>query len=258
MIKSIFKDMTQSNFESGVSESKEGLPAHIAIIMDGNGRWAESKSLKRIQGHQAGVESIREVVTASCDLGIQYLTLYAFSTENWQRPKLEIDVLMHLLSDYLDKELKTLTKNNVRFQVIGRIHTLPKEIQKKIAFNVKETENNTGLTLTLALSYSSRCEIVDAMKDLALKVKDGILSPEDINEEVIQQHLYTKDMPDPDFLIRTSGEMRVSNFLLWQLSYTEIFVTDVFWPDFRKQNFLNAIQSFQKRERRFGRTNFSN
>jgi len=236
---------------------KQNIPEHVAIIMDGNGRWAESKGLQRIQGHQAGVESIRAVVREAREIGVQYLTLYAFSTENWQRPKKEVDFLMTLLSDYLDRELQELTKNNIRFKVIGRIENLPEAIREKISKNIEATKNNDALTLTLALSYSSRCEILDMVKKLGEKIQLGSLNPSDITEELIQDNLYTAGVPDPDFLIRTSGEMRISNFLLWQLSYTEIYVTEVLWPDFRKDNFLKAIQSFQRRERRFGRTNLA-
>ncbi|MBI4971642.1 MAG: isoprenyl transferase [Candidatus Omnitrophica bacterium] len=231
------------------------LPQHVAIIMDGNGRWAKSQHLPRIEGHRAGVESIRDTLRACNELGIPYLTLYAFSNENWQRPKDEVSFLMRLLSEYLDQELKELNKNNIRFQVIGRKDMLPAEIQKKIERNVKETVGNKKLVLTLALSYSGRLELVDAVRKIAQKIKDGSLELKDITESTIEENLYTVGLPDPDFLIRTSGEMRISNFLLWQMSYTEIYVTDVLWPDFRKQHFIDAIEAYQKRERRFGRTN---
>lgn len=230
------------------------LPQHIAIIMDGNGRWAMDRNLPRVQGHQAGVESIRSIVRAAGELGLKYLTLYAFSTENWGRPQDEIGFLMNLLSNYLDKELAEITKNNIRFRMIGHLEDLPVEIQKKIRRNLKETENNTGLTLNLALSYSARIEIVDAVKRIAEKVKNGQLPIDDITPDIFSAHLYTAGTPDPDLLIRTSGEMRISNFLLWQLSYTEIYVTEKLWPDFRKEDLLAAIRDFQKRERRFGRT----
>lgn len=238
------KDRPQSN-----------LPKHVAIIMDGNGRWAKQRRLERIEGHRAGVESIRETVKITRELGIPYLTLYAFSTENWQRPQKEVGFLMGLLSEYLDREFKELTKNGIRFQVIGRTDMLPREIQKKIIRNIEETRENKALTLTLALSYSGRCEIVDAVKQIAQKVRSGELNASNITESTVVEHLYTRGIPDPDFLIRTSGEMRISNFLLWQMSYTEIYVTDVLWPDFRRLHFLEAIESYQKRERRFGRTN---
>ncbi len=236
----------------------KNLPKHVAIIMDGNGRWAKQKRLPRIEGHRAGVESIRETLRACNELHIPYLTLYAFSNENWHRPKDEVNFLMGLLSDYLDKELQDLNKNNIRFRVIGRIEMLPSEIQKKIERNVELTKNNTALVLTVALSYSGRLELVDAVRKIAEKAKAGNLNPSEISELTIASHLYTNGLPDPDFLIRTSGEMRISNFLLWQMSYTEIYVTDVLWPDFRKQNFFEAIEAYQKRERRFGRTNIPN
>ena len=241
--------------ENSKLNASSKVPQHVAIIMDGNGRWAKSRRLPRIEGHRAGVESIRDTLRACNELHIPYLTLYAFSNENWQRPKDEVSFLMSLLSQYLDQELKDLNKNNIRFQVIGRIDMLPSEIQKKIERNIKDTAGNTALILTLALSYSGRLELVDAVKQIAQKVKDGKLDPKDITESVIEKNLYTVGLPDPDFLIRTSGEMRISNFLLWQMSYTEIYVTDVLWPDFRKQHFMEAIEDYQRRERRFGRTN---
>ena len=245
----------QAMIENSKSNSPANVPRHVAIIMDGNGRWAKARRLPRIEGHRAGVESIRDTLRACNELHIPYLTLYAFSNENWQRPKDEVSFLMSLQSQYLDQELKDLNKNNIRFQVIGRIDMLPTEIQKKIERNIKETAGNTALVLTLALSYSGRLELVDAVKQIAQKVKEGKLDPKDITESVIEKNLYTAGLPDPDFLIRTSGEMRISNFLLWQMSYTEIYVTDVLWPDFRKQHFMEAIEDYQKRERRFGRTN---
>ncbi|MBI4398252.1 MAG: isoprenyl transferase [Candidatus Omnitrophica bacterium] len=232
-------------------------PRHIAVIMDGNGRWAEQRRLPRIEGHRAGVESIREVLRAAHELEIPYITLYAFSNENWHRPKEEVNFLMRLLSDYLDKEFEELHKNNIRFQAIGRTDMLPEEIQKKIEKNIKATEHNTALTLTVALSYSGRLELVDAVKKISEKVARGQLRTSEITEAVVSEHLYTQGLPDPDLLIRTSGEMRISNFLLWQMSYTEIYVTDVLWPDFRKQHFFEAVEAYQKRERRFGRTHLT-
>jgi undecaprenyl diphosphate synthase len=232
----------------------EELPKHIAIIMDGNGRWALEKNLPRVQGHQAGVDSIRDIVRACGEIGIRYLTLYAFSTENWARPKDEVSFLMGLLSAYLDRELEEIKKNNIRFTPIGRIADLPAEIQKKIARNVEETRENTGMRLMLALSYSSRLELVDAVKAIAGKVRSGELALDQITPETLSDHLYTAGVPDPDLLIRTSGEMRISNFLLWQLSYTEIYVTEKLWPDFRRPDLMVAIKAYQGRERRFGRT----
>lgn len=230
------------------------LPLHVAIIMDGNGRWARERNLPRVRGHQAGVDSIRDVVRAAGEMGIRYLTLYAFSTENWARPKEEVSFLMNLLSEYLDKELQEMTSNNVRLNIIGRIEDLPEEVRDKLKRNLKETEKNTGLVLMLALSYSSRVEIVDAVRVLAEKARKGAIMPENITLDVFADHLYTRGIPDPDLLIRTSGEMRISNFLLWQLSYTEIVVTEKLWPDFRRTDFVAALEEFAKRERRFGRT----
>ena len=234
--------------------STSKIPRHVAIIMDGNGRWAKKHGLARIFGHQKGVDTIRETVRTARELGIQYLTLYAFSKENWARPKHEVDALMRLLSDYLDLEIKELDENSVRFNVIGRIEELPIDIQKKIQRNVAQTSKNKGLTLTLALSYSSRIEIMDAAKRLCEEMAKGQLKIDDINETRFADQLYTSGMPDPDLLIRTSGEMRVSNFLLWQISYAEIYVTEKLWPDFRKEDFIQAIGAYQKRERRFGRS----
>ena len=237
------------------STEPSNLPRHVAVIMDGNGRWATERHLPRIEGHRSGVDSIRDTLKAAIELKIPYLTLYAFSFENWQRPKDEVGFLMNLLSEYLDREFAELVKNNIRLRVIGRIDMLPGEIQKKIERCVRETAHFEALTLTLALSYSGRSEIVDAVKEIAKEVREGSLRSEDITEDTVGQHLYTAGLPDPDLLIRTSGEMRISNFLLWQLSYTEIYVTDVLWPDFRKAHFIKAVEEYQKRERRFGRTN---
>ncbi|MBI3999537.1 MAG: isoprenyl transferase [Candidatus Omnitrophica bacterium] len=230
------------------------IPQHVAIIMDGNGRWAKKQGLARILGHQKGVETIREIVRAARDWNVKYLTLYAFSKENWARPKREVDFLMNLLSAYLDSELEELKNSSVRFNVIGRIEELPLNIQKKIDRNVEEMKTNKGLMLTLALNYSSRVEIIDAARRLCEKVGSGALKPEEISESHFERELYTGGMPDPDLLIRTSGELRVSNFLLWQISYTEIYVSEKFWPDFTKEDFAQALKAYQKRERRFGRS----
>ena len=230
------------------------IPQHIAIIMDGNGRWAKKRGLPRIMGHQKGVKRIREIVEIAKDLNVRYLTLYAFSKENWARPQKEVDFLMNLLSEYLDSELKELAQNDVRFNVIGKIEDLPAAIQKKIYRNIKETENNQGLILTLALNYSSRIEITEAAKRLCQKVDSGKLRIESISDSDLEAELDTAGMPDPDLLIRTSGELRVSNFLLWQISYSEIYVTEKYWPEFRKEDFIEAITAYQKRERRFGRS----
>ena len=227
-------------------------PQHVAIIMDGNGRWAIERNFPRFRGHQKGAERIRDVTEEATKLGISYLTLYAFSKENWVRPKEEVDFLMDLLSRYLDQELPKLKENGIRFNVIGCRQDLSSEIQKKIDRNMRETSSNKKLVLTLALSYSGRVEIVEACRKIARRVKAGEMSPDTIDEAAIQQALYTFDLPDPDLLIRTSGELRVSNFLLWQISYSEIYVTEKLWPDFTKEEFRKAVESYQKRKRRFG------
>ncbi len=230
------------------------LPQHIAIIMDGNGRWAKQKGKARVFGHKNGVQSVREVTEAGAELGIKYMTLYAFSTENWNRPKYEVTALMTLLVSTIRKEIATLNKNSIRLKTIGNTEMLPKAAQKELAEAIESTKNNDRMTLILALSYSSKSEIVSAAKKLAQKVKDGQINIEDINEESISNSLHTKDFPDPELMIRTSGETRISNFLLWQLAYAELFFTPVFWPDFRKDHLYEAILNFQNRERRFGLT----
>jgi len=234
-------------------KQRGNLPRHIAIIMDGNGRWAQRRGLPRVAGHREGIQSVRSVVELCSRLGIEVLTLYTFSTENWRRPREEISALMGLLVETLRKEIQKLVKNNIRFTVIGNIERLPLEIQKSVQEAIEMTQANTGLNLNLALSYGSREEIVHAVQSIAQKVKQGKLQPEDISQETLQAHLYTAGLPDPDLLIRTSGESRVSNFLLWQLAYTEIYITDVLWPDFRENELLLAIEDYQRRERRFGK-----
>jgi undecaprenyl diphosphate synthase len=229
------------------------IPRHVAIIMDGNGRWAKQRGLPRLEGHRAGAESVRAIVRACGELGIGYLTLYAFSSENWRRPKAEVTALMHLLEFYLQREVIELDKNNVRLTAIGRIHELPESAQRQLDKGIEALKKNTGLTLVLALSYGGRAEIMDAVRSIARDVKTNALDVADINEELISQRLYTRDIPDPDLLIRTSGEMRVSNFLLWQISYAEIHVTETLWPDFRKPQLLAALDDYSKRQRRFGR-----
>jgi len=219
--------------------------------MDGNGRWAKQRGLPRIEGHRAGAESVREIVRVSGELGIEYLTLYAFSIENWNRPKAEVTALMHLLEFYLKQEIPELDKNNVRLAAIGRLHELPQSAQKQLQKSIQALSKNTGLTLVLALSYGGRAEIVDAVREIGRELKAGRLDVADIDEKVISNHLYTRSIGDPDLLIRTSGEMRVSNFLLWQISYAEIYVTETLWPDFRKAEFLKALDDFSKRHRRF-------
>ncbi len=227
-------------------------PRHVAIIMDGNGRWARKRGLPRAKGHEMGAESVRAVVRACRDAGVKYLTLYAFSVENWIRPKEEIRGLMRLLRIFLSKHEKELHDNKIRLRVIGRIADLPKDIQKELKRVGRETEAYRGGTLVLALSYGGRAEIVDAIRQLAGKVKKGELDPRRIDEETVAAHLYAPDIPDPDLMIRTSGEMRISNFLLWQLSYAELYVTDILWPDFREDAFKKALKEYAHRHRRFG------
>ena len=233
---------------------KNKVPTHIAIIMDGNGRWAKLKNKPRIFGHKNGVNSVRETIEACGDIGVEYLTLYAFSTENWNRPKLEVKTLMALLVSSLKKELKILQKNNIKLNTIGNINDLPKSAQKELEEVIEKTKNNTDLTLTLALSYGSRDEIVNVIKNISKKVVNNDLQIEEINENIINNHLYTFSLPDVDFLIRTSGEQRISNFLLWQIAYAEMYFTSTLWPDFKKENLFNAVLEYQNRERRFGKT----
>jgi len=233
--------------------NKSNLPGHIAIIMDGNGRWAKERGFDRIFGHQNGVTSVRETTEAAAEIGIKYLTLYAFSTENWSRPQSEVDALMELLIDTIEKETPTLNKNNVKLMAIGDLTRLPGNAALKLEKCINQTSDNTGLALVLALSYSSRWEIKNAIKNICQEVKDSTVNIEDINDELISNHLTTKHIPDPDLLIRTSGEERVSNFLLWQIAYTELYFTKIHWPEFRKENFYQAILEYQNRERRFGK-----
>ena len=220
--------------------------------MDGNGRWAQQRGLSRIKGHEAGVESIRSVVRACGELGLEYLTLYAFSVENWSRPRAEVGALMRLLVYFLGKEVKELDQNNVRLRVIGRVAGLSANVQKAIARAEAQTADNTGLTLVLALNYGGRTEILDAVKALAADLLKGRVLPKDVDEKIFSQYLYTRDIPDPELLIRTSGEMRISNFLLWQVSYTEMWITKLLWPEFRKEHLLMALEDYRKRQRRFG------
>lgn len=227
-------------------------PRHIAIIMDGNGRWARERGLPRLKGHEQGAESVRRVTEACAELGVEFLTVYAFSTENWKRPRTEIDALMLLLEHFLAQELPVLMKNNIRLQAIGRIHDLPESCQHALADVIAQTAGNTATTLVLALSYSGRSEILEAVKSLCRESATGSLDPEQLDDRLFSERLFTKDLPDPDLLIRTSGEMRLSNFLLWQLSYTEIYVTQKLWPDFGKGDLEEAILDFHQRERRFG------
>ena len=234
--------------------NKDNLPKHLAIIMDGNGRWAKQKGLLRALGHESGTKAVRETVETCTKLGIENLTLYAFSTENWNRPKLEVDTLMKLLIKSLKNELKTLMNNNIKLITIGNFEKLPSSAQKELSQVISQTKDNDRMTLTLALSYGSREEIVSAIKEISSKVKNNIISIDAIDESIINQHLYTQNLPDVDLLIRTSGEHRISNFLLWQIAYAELYFTDVLWPDFREKDLYEAIISYQKRERRFGKT----
>jgi undecaprenyl diphosphate synthase len=230
------------------------LPKHLAIIMDGNGRWAKQQGLLRSLGHQSGTKSVKVIIEASARLGIEFLTLYAFSSENWNRPKLEVETLMKVLINSLKKELVTLQKNNIKLNAIGNLEKLPKSAQKELLDVINKTKDNTKMTLTLALSYGSREELVSAVKNICSKVKNNIISIDTIDDSIINEHLYTQNLPDVDLLIRTSGEHRISNFLLWQIAYAELYFTDILWPDFKEQDLYEAIISYQKRERRFGKT----
>lgn len=243
-----------SSASSGLPEDldKAKLPNHVAIIMDGNGRWAKKHFLSRIKGHEKGSEAVRTIVRACREFGIAYLTLYAFSTENWQRPKSEVDALMTLLIEFLKSEQKELLENDIRLHAIGQIKRLPAEVQQALRETMKLTRKNSGLQLNLALSYGSRAEIVRMVRQIARKSKDAQIDPDGIDAETVTQHLYTKGIPDPDLLIRTSGEMRVSNFLLWQIAYSEIHVTPTYWPDFGRDEFYRILKEYQRRERRFG------
>ncbi len=230
------------------------LPKHVAIIMDGNGRWAKKQGFKRVFGHKKGVEAVRQTLEAATELGIETLTLFAFSTENWNRPKFEIDTLMNLLVSSLKKEIKTFQKNNVKLQTIGNIEMLPKKAQRELKESIELTKNNTKIILNLALNYGAREEIINATKIISKKIVNNDLKIEEIDENIINSHLYTFNLPNVDFLIRTSGEKRISNFLLWQIAYAELYFTDVLWPDFNKEEFYEAILNYQSRERRFGKT----
>ena len=239
------------------------FPRHIAVIMDGNGRWAVQRGLERVRGHQEGAKTVRRVVTECARLrkergGPDYLTLYSFSLENWKRPAKEVTFLMEMYIEYLQKERATMMENNIRFRQIGRLENLPEPVMEEMEITLKETAQNTGLTLVLALNYGSRAEIVDAVRGIAQKVKDGEMRPEQITEETISEHLYTAGMPDPDLLVRTAGEMRISNYLLWQISYAELYVSEVLWPDFGEGDLHGAIEAFASRNRRFGALDHTN
>ena len=233
---------------------EEIFPNHIAIIMDGNGRWAKARNLPRVSGHTEGINSVREIVRICGEIGISYLTLYTFSSENWARPKIEVSAIMKLLLGTIRKEINNLHQNNVRLSSIGNLQDLPSESRRGIVEGMEKTKNNTGLNLILALSYGSRQELLRAVKRIAVKIESGKLESKYISEEILSQELYTSNIPDPDLLIRTGGENRISNFLLWQLAYTELFMTNMFWPDFREKALLEAIVDYQNRQRRFGQT----
>ena len=233
---------------------KEKLPQHIAIIMDGNGRWAKKQGKQRYEGHYQGVETVREITEAAAELGVKYLTLYAFSTENWRRPKEEVDALMQLFVQTIEQELPTLNENNIRLKAIGDIESMPEENVKKLKETIAKTEGNNKMTLVLALSYSGRWEIVDAVKKILKDHEKGLVDIETLTDEVFASYLNTAGIPDPELLIRTSGEMRISNYLLWQIAYTELYITQKLWPEFEKEDFYEAIIDFQNRERRFGMT----
>ncbi|AMA50174.1 MULTISPECIES: isoprenyl transferase [Flavobacterium] len=234
--------------------NKNTLPQHLAIIMDGNGRWAKQKGMLRVLGHENGTKSVRTTVETCVKLGIKNLTLYTFSTENWNRPKLEVETLMKILISSLKKELDTFTKNNIKLNSIGNLELLPNNVRKELLEVIEKTKNNNQMTLTLALSYGSREEILNAVKKISDKVKNNIISIENIDESIFNNHLYTHDLPEVDLVIRTSGEHRISNFLLWQIAYAEFYFTDVLWPDFSEKDLYEALISYQKRERRFGKT----
>ncbi|MBK7603592.1 MAG: isoprenyl transferase [Saprospiraceae bacterium] len=244
--------MSASDLLNSIDKSR--LPQHVAVIMDGNGRWAKQHGKARVFGHTNGVNSVRQVSEAAAELGIKYLTLYAFSTENWNRPKFEVEALMLLLVDTINKEIATMMKNNISLKAIGNLDGLPSASRKALEKGIEETSNNTGLSMVLALNYSGREEITTMVKKIAIAVKEEKLQLSEINDNLISTSLYTHDIPDPELLIRTSGEHRVSNFLLWQMAYTEFYFTPVMWPDFGKEQFYLAINDYQNRERRFGKT----
>ena len=241
-----------SELISKIDETK--LPKHLAVIMDGNGRWAKQQGMARVFGHRNGVKAVRETAEASAELGIEYLTLFAFSTENWNRPAMEVNALMKLLVDTLSKEVETLNENDIRLEAIGDLDKLPAKSHKALLKGIEDTKTNSRMTMILALNYSARWEIVEAARKMAIEVKEGKLDARQIEDKTFENYLTTKNYPDPELMIRTSGEQRISNYLLWQLAYTELYFTDVLWPDFRKQHLYEALIDFQSRERRFGKT----
>ena len=230
------------------------IPSHVAIIMDGNGRWAKAQGQNRIFGHRNGVKAVQKTVKESAKLGIKNLTLFAFSTENWKRPESEVNTLMNLLVKALRKELKQMTENNIRLDAVGNLAKLPEGVQKELKETIEQTKNNYGMRLTLALNYGGKEELTQAFKEIAFKVKNNIISPENVDETIINKHLYTRNLPDVDLLIRTSGEQRISNFLLWKIAYAELYFSDVLWPEFNESHLHQAVHNYQKRERRFGKT----
>lgn len=247
-----FKKNTNTNNKKQMDVNYQTLPKHIAIIMDGNGRWAKKRALPRVAGHRAGVEALREAIETSSQIGIEILTLYAFSTENWKRPKKEVDALMNLLVEYLSKEINELHRNNIKISTIGNIYGLPDAPKNAVLKALSLTKNNTGLIVNIALNYGGRDELIHAIKNMISDTQKGLIQLEDIDENKIENYLYTSNLPDPDLLIRPSGELRISNFLLWQLAYTEFWFTDILWPDFKKEDLIEAIKSYQSRERRYG------
>ena len=243
----------KSNSTQDLPLDPETLPFHVAIIMDGNGRWAKKRLMNRVKGHEQGTQTVRSIVTAARELGIGMITLYAFSTENWARPKLEVKALMMLLKKFIMSERKEFSRNQIRVNIIGQKHRLPLDVQREVDITLALTENNDKMVLNLALSYGSREEIANAVKQIAKKIESKEFDPEDITQDLISDHLYTRTMPDPDLIIRTSGEYRLSNFMLWQAAYSEIYICDTLWPDFSRQEFIEILKNFQKRDRRFGK-----
>jgi undecaprenyl diphosphate synthase len=247
----------KSNASQNVTLNLQTLPFHLGIIMDGNGRWAKKRLLNRVKGHEKGTQTVRSIVTVARELGIGMLTLYAFSTENWARPKIEVKALMMLLKKFIVSEREVFSKNDIRVNIIGQKHRLPKDVQKEIDITLDLTKNNDKMVLNLALSYGSREEITNAVKLIAKKIKSKEMDPNDITQDLISNHLYTKTMPDPDLIIRTSGENRLSNFLMWQAAYSEIYISETLWPDFSKDEFIEILKNYQKRDRRFGKVSCS-
>jgi len=247
----------KSNSTQDLPLDPETLPFHVAIIMDGNGRWAKKRLMNRVKGHEQGTQTVRSIVTAARELGIGMITLYAFSTENWARPKLEVKALMMLLKKFIMSERKEFSRNQIRVNIIGQKHRLPLDVQREVDITLALTENNDKMVLNLALSYGSREEIANAVKQIAKKIESKEFDPEDITQDLISDHLYTRTMPDPDLIIRTSGEYRLSNFMLWQAAYSEIYICDTLWPDFSKDEFIEILKNYQKRDRRFGKISCS-